>query len=122
MSGLRLEDGKLAHRFIICDLAIRSVEHDLKRLDGLKLKKALQNIYDEVLKELFNERVQINKEMQAAHLKYYKTVKIDEYFTDYYFTKYNGDTAMTYANMNLFHKVNDKIEAMITKKVTQSSD
>ena len=116
MTGLRLEDGKLAHRFIICDLAIRSVEHDLKQLDGLKLKKALQNIYEEILKELFNERVQINKEMQAAHLKYYKTVKIDEYFTDYYFTKHTGDTSMTYANMNLFHKVNDKIEDMIKQK------
>lgn len=111
-----MEDGKLVHRFIICDLAIRSVEHDLKKLESFKLKKALQNIYGEVLKELFDERVQINKEMQQAHLKYYKNVKLDEYFTDYYFTKYTGDSSMTYANMNLFHKVNDKIEAMIKQK------
>lgn len=116
MMGLGIEDTQLTYRYIICDLAIRTIERDLKHIQNLKLNKAFQNTLEILLKDLFNERKQINHEMKVAHLKYFKTEKKDEYFTNFYFTKYNADTEITFANMALYHKINDKVEGMIKQK------
>lgn len=111
---INLEDRPIVHSFIVLDLAIRSLQQDYKKLEGLKMYMLYSRWTDTLLKRL-NEVYSVQKRQLASkQIRIVRWVKVDAYFSDVVVATAGEDVVLRYANQAL--KI--QVEQMLIQKAT----
>lgn len=98
---LSLENRPMVHELIVFDLAIRSLQQDYNKLDGLKMHAVYTRWTDFLMKEL-NESYMVQKRKLANKgIRIVRWVKIDVYFSDVTIATAGEDVVLRYANQAL---------------------
>ena len=94
-------DKTVTHADVIHERMIRTLERDLKHCGGLKTEQVLTKLYEETVKKVRTELVDIKKRMAAKGIYFQSEYKIDDQFTGFSFTFNGAAHQMRYANQAL---------------------
>ncbi|MCH7322417.1 hypothetical protein LZ480_10990 [Solibacillus sp. MA9] len=79
---IALQDRQLVYEFLMLELAIRSLQHDIDNMKHLKFAELYFTQLDGVLKNLQVDYHWRRKKLVGKKIRFYKWVKVDDYFTD----------------------------------------
>lgn len=111
---IKLEDRPIVHEFIVLDLAIRSLQKDYKKLEGLKMHMLYSEWTDKLLKRLNEVYIVQKRQLASKQIRIVQWIKIDAYFSDITIATAGEDVVLRYANQAL--KI--QVEQMLIQKVT----
>ncbi|WP_274307741.1 aconitate hydratase [Solibacillus daqui] len=79
---IALQDRQLVYEFLMLELAIRSLQYDIDNMKHLKFAELYFTQLDGVLKNLQVDYHWRRKKLVGKKIRFYKWVKVDDYFTD----------------------------------------
>lgn len=92
---------ELAHRFIITELMIRTLERDRKHIDTFKMKLVMEKLLEKAIEDAKSELLGIRNEMGKIGLKLQAESKIDDTITVYSFVQRGISENVRYSNYAL---------------------
>ena len=102
----------LAHRQIILDLTIRTLERDSKHLTELKMQRAFEVWIDGKIKELHTELRNVKGELGRMGAKVHPG-KPDDGFTIYTITEQRRDFNVKYNNIALKNHCENEVKKLL---------
>ena len=102
----------LAHRQIIIDLTIRTLERDSKHLTELKMQRAFEMWIDGKIKELHTELINIKTELGRMGAKLHPG-KSEDGFTIYTITEQRRDFNVKYNNIALKNHCENEVKKLL---------
>lgn len=79
---IALQERQLVYEFLILDLAIRSLHHDLDNMNHLKFAELYTLQMRGVLNNLQKDYQWRRKQLESKKIRFNKWVKVDDYFSD----------------------------------------
>lgn len=114
MAVISLDDRPVVHEFIVLDLAIRSLQQDYTKLEGLKMH-GFYSRWTDLLMKCLNEAYIVQKRQLANKgIRIVRWVKIDAYFSDVTIATAGEDIVLRYANQAL----KTQVERLLIQKAT----
>lgn len=104
---------ELAHRFIITELMIRTLERDRKQIDTFKMKLVMGKLFEKAIQDAKKELLEIRNEMGKIGLRLQAENKIDEFFTVYSFVQRGLSEDVRYANNALRNHTMKELERLL---------
>ena len=86
------------HEFIVLDLAIRSLQQDYKKLEGLKMDMLFSRWTDRLLKRLNEAYIAQKRQLASKKIRIVRWVKVDAYFSDVVVATAGEDIVLRYAS------------------------
>lgn len=93
------------HQFIIYDLAIRTLNYDLPKIEDLKLQVVLQPIVQHLLKKLYEEFNPLKVRLKREGIAIVKWQHVDSFFSDVILRTAGEDQTLRYAKKVLQYDV-----------------
>lgn len=110
------EQRKLLHQFLLLDLAIRSLQHDYKMIEQLKMKVAYLPFIDTLLKSLQKDYFNLKRQLAKQKIRVVGWHRIDTYFSDVHIATAGNDEKLRYANQALKTEVEQLIQQRLKRK------
>lgn len=79
---IALQERQLVYEFLILDLAIRSLQHDLDHMQNLKYAELYSIQLSGILANLQKDYHWRRKHLASKKIRFNKWIKVDDYFTD----------------------------------------
>lgn len=111
------EQRQLVHRFLLLDLAVKSLQVDYLKTEQFKLKNVFLPILDSLLKDLRNECFNLKRQLSQQKIRIVGWTKIDENFSDAKIATAGNDVELRYANQALKSKVENLINDHINERM-----
>ena len=111
MSNLINHD--LAHRYIILDLVIRTLERDLQHLNDLKTKEVITKLYERAVIQAREELKHTQKEMHREGLRMSNVRREDELITVYTVIQKGLSNELRYISYALRNHTLTEIERLL---------
>ncbi|MEG0473766.1 MAG: aconitate hydratase [Solibacillus sp.] len=111
---ISLDDRPVVHELIVLDLAIRSLQQDYSKLEGLKMRTFYSCWTDLLMKGLNEAYIVQKRQLANKGIRIVRWVKIDAYFSDVTIATAGEDVVLRYANQALKMQV----EQMLIEKAT----
>lgn len=92
-----IQDRQLLYEYLMYDLAIRSLQHDLEHMQGLKYANLYIEQYSMVLAHLQQDCRWRYKKLAGKKIRLVKWVKVDEYFSDAILATSGEDAVMRFS-------------------------
>lgn len=110
------EQRQLLHQFLLLELAIRSLQHDYKMVEQLKMKVVYLPLLDTLLKRLQKDYFNLKRQLAKQKIRVVGWHRIDTYFSDVHIATAGNDTKLRYANQALKTEVEHLIQQYIQGK------
>ncbi|KOS61509.1 aconitate hydratase [Lysinibacillus agricola] len=111
------EQRQLVHKFLLLDLAVKSLQVDYLKTEQFKLKNVFLPLMDSLLKDLRNECFNLKRQLAQQKIRIVGWTKIDEYFSDVKIATAGDDVDLRYAQQALKTKVEQLINNYINEKL-----
>lgn len=108
---------QLVHKFLLLDLAVKSLQVDYLKVEHFKLKKVFIPFMDSLLKDLRNECFELKRQLAQQRIRIVGWTKVDEYFSDVKIATSGNDVDLRYANQALKTKVEHLLNNHIDEKL-----
>lgn len=105
-------DRNLAHQYILTELMIRTLERDRKYMEPLKMKSAMDKLFNKVINEAKAVLLDLKNQMGKIGLKLHEGGKIDEDFTKYIFVQRGVTDEIRYSNIALRNPTMRELERL----------
>ncbi|MBQ0137681.1 MAG: aconitate hydratase [Kurthia sp.] len=104
-----------AHQLIIYDLAIRTLNYDLPKIEALKTSVIFQEVSEKMLKELYQNYYPLKNRLQKQGIAIVKWQHIDLFFSDVILKTSGEDVSIRYAKKVLQYDVERLIRQQLMK-------
>jgi len=111
------EQRQLVHKFLLLELAVKSLQIDYLKTEHFKLKNVFLPLMDALLKDLRNECFDLKRQLAQQKIRIVGWTKIDEHFSDAQIATAGNDVELRYANQALKTKVEQLINNHINEKM-----
>jgi len=111
------EQRQIVHKFLLLELAVKSLQVDYLKVEQFKLKKVFIPFMDSILKDLRNECFDLKRQLGQQRIRIVGWTKVDEYFSDVKIATSGNDVDLRYANQALKSKVEKLLDDRINEKV-----
>jgi len=111
------EQRQLVHKFLLLELAVKSLQVDYLKVEQFKLKKVFIPFMDLILKDLRTECFDLKRQLGQQRIRIVGWTKVDEYFSDVKIATSGNDVDLRYANQALKSKVEKLLDDRINEKV-----
>lgn len=113
---IKPDQRQLLHKYLLLELAIKSLQIDYLKVEQFKMKVVFLNLMDALLKELRKEYFDLKRQLAQQKIRVVGWTTIDEYFSDVQVATTGDDVVLRYANMALKTKVEQLIANHIEEK------
>lgn len=110
------EQRKMVHKYLLIELAIKSLQVDYLKVEQFKMNKVFVPLMDSLLKELRQEYFDLKRQLSQQKIRVVRWTTIDEYFSDVQVATAGDDVVLRYANMALKTKVEQLIANHIEER------
>ncbi|MFF2793323.1 aconitate hydratase [Lysinibacillus xylanilyticus] len=107
------EQRQLVHKFLLLELAVKSLQVDYLKTEQFKLKKIFLPLMDSLLKDLRNECFDLKRQLGQQRIRIVGWTKVDEHFSDVQIATAGNDVELRYANQAL----KTQVEKLISNKL-----
>lgn len=104
---MTFEQRELLHKHVIYDMAVKSLQHDYRAIESLKMGKVYLPFLDKLLKDISHEYYDTKRLLAKDKIKIVRWEKVDKNFSDLTVTTAGEDQVLTYANMALKTQVEE---------------
>ncbi len=111
------EQRQLVHKFLLLELAVKSLQIDYLKIEQFKLKNVFIPLMDSLLKDLRKECFDLKRQLAQQKIRFVSWSKIDEYFSDAKIATAGNDVELRYANQALKSKVENLINDHINERM-----
>lgn len=111
------EQRQLIHKFLLLELAVKSLQIDYLKTEQFKLKNVFLPLMDSLLKGLRNECFDLKRQLAQQRIRIVGWTKVDEYFSDVQIATAGNDVELRYANQALKSKVEKLLDVHINNKI-----
>lgn len=111
------EQRQLLHKYLLIELAIKSLQVDYLKVEQFKMKKVFVPLMDSLLKELRQEYFELKRQLAQQRIRVVGWTTIDEYFSDVQIATAGDDVVLRYANQALKTKVENLLTNHINEKI-----
>ncbi|BDH62095.1 hypothetical protein MTP04_22250 [Lysinibacillus sp. PLM2] len=112
----------LIHRHIILDLTMRTLEHERKHLNDLKMKAVFDLWMDAKIKELHEEFKNIKSQLGKQGIKIQEEKRLDENFTQYDILARGMLYERKYANVALHNWCQEELKRLLGLEYRTTED
>lgn len=99
------EQRQLLHKFLLLELAVKSLQIDYPQVEQFKMKEVFLPIMDYLLKTLRHEYFELKRQLGQQRIRVVGWTNVDEYFSDVQVATAGDDVVLRYANQALKTKV-----------------
>ncbi|MEK4170948.1 aconitate hydratase [Lysinibacillus sp. FSL L8-0312] len=99
------EQRQLLHKFLLLELAVKSLQIDYPQVEQFKMKEVFLPIMDSLLKTLRHEYFELKRQLGQQRIRVVGWTNVDEYFSDVQVATAGDDVVLRYANQALKTKV-----------------
>ena len=92
------EQRQLFHQFLICDLAIRTLQYGYQQMEHLKLPEIYLPTMETFLKGLHEDTLILKRELTKQNIQFIRWKRRDQYFSDIHTSTAGNDEWLRYAN------------------------
>ena len=110
---IKAEERKLLHKYLLVDLAVKSLQIDYQKAEKFKLKVVFLLLIDTLLKDLRKECIELKNQLAQQKIRVVEWRPIDEYFSDVQVATAGNDIVLRYANQALKTQVEKLILAQM---------
>lgn len=111
------EQRQLVHKFLLLELAVKSLQIDYLKTEQFKLKNVFLPIMDSLLKDLRKDCFDLKRQLAQQKIRIVGWTKIDEYFSDVKIATAGNDVDLRYANQALKTKVEQLLNNHINERL-----
>jgi len=102
---IKANERQLLHKYLLLELAIKSLQVDYCRLEQFKMKTVFLPMMDSLLKNLRQEYFHLKGELAQKRIRVVGWQLVDEYFSDVQIATAGNDVVLRYANQALKSQV-----------------
>ncbi|MER2059618.1 MAG: aconitate hydratase [Niallia sp.] len=110
---IKAEERQLLHKYILVDLAVKSLQIDYPKAEQFKMKVVFLQIIDTLIKDLRKEYIDLKNQLAKQKIRVVEWRNIDEYFSDVQVVTAGNDVVLRYANQALKTQVEKLILSQI---------
>lgn len=110
---IKAEERQLLHKYILVDLAIKSLQIDFQKAEQFKMKVVFVPLIDTLIKDLRKEYIDLKNQLAKQKIRVVEWRTIDEYFSDVQVATAGNDIVLRYANQALKTQVEKLILTQI---------
>ncbi|KGA83791.1 aconitate hydratase [Lysinibacillus fusiformis] len=111
---IKADERKLLHKYLLLELAIKSLQVDYDKLEQFKMNKVFIPMMDKLLNNLRQDFFNLKGELAKKHIRAVGWQPIDEYFSDIQVATAGNDVVLRYANQALKSQVEKLLINYIT--------
>lgn len=109
MDVINGEQRRLLHQYLLLDLAVKSLQHDLTVAEHFKMKRVFLPAMDALLKQLHKDYFQLKRQLAQQKIRLVGWHRIDDYFSDVQVATAGNDEVLRYANQALKTQVEELV-------------
>ena len=103
----------LAHKYIITELMIRTLERDRQHVEVFKAKDVMDKFFDQAIRNAKDELLALKNEMGKIGLRKQDEKRLDDAVTVYYFVQRGISDELRYMNYALRNHTMKEIERLL---------
>lgn len=106
-------DRELAHKYIITELMIRTLERDRQHVEAFKTKDVMDKFFEQAIRKAKDELLALKNEMGKIGLRMQEEKRLDETVTVYTFVERGLSAELRYMNYALRNHTMKEIERLL---------
>lgn len=110
---IALQDRQLVYEYLMLDIAIRSLQHDIQLMENLKYAELYTTQYKAVLEHLQQDFQWRKKRLTSKKIRLSKWMKVDEFFSDAILATAGEDAAMRFST----HAIKQNSQELISQRL-----
>ena len=103
----------LAHRYIITELMIRTLERDRQHTEAFKMKDVMDKFFEQAIRKAKDELLALKNEMGKIGLRMQEEKRLDDMVTVYHFAQRGMSAELRYMNYALRNHTMKEIERLL---------
>ncbi|MFJ7406146.1 MULTISPECIES: aconitate hydratase [unclassified Lysinibacillus] len=113
---IKAEERQLLHKYLLLELAVKSLQIDYKKTEQFKMKIVFLPLMDSLLKELRQEYFNLKRQLAQHRIRVVGWQPVDEYFSDVQVATAGNDVVLRYANQAL----KSQVEKLLINHISNS--
>lgn len=109
-------DRELAHKYIITELMIRTLERDRQHTEAFKMKDVMDKFFEQAIRKAKDELLALKNEMGKIGLRMQEEKRLDDTVTVYTFVERGLSAELRYMNYALRNHTMKEIERLLNIK------
>lgn len=106
-------DRELAHKYIITELMIRTLERDRHHTEAFKMKDVMDKFFEQAIRKAKDELLALKNEMGKIGLRMQEETRLDDTVTVYTFVERGLSAELRYMNYALRNHTMKEIERLL---------
>ncbi len=106
-------DRELAHKYIITELMIRTLERDRQHTEAFKMKDVMDKFFEQAIRKAKDELLALKNEMGKIGLRMQEEKRLDDTVTVYTFVERGLSAELRYMNYALRNHTMKEIERLL---------
>ena len=106
-------DRELAHKYIITELMIRTLERDRQHTESFKMKDVMDKFFEQAIRKAKDELLALKNEMGKIGLRMQEEKRLDDTVTVYTFVERGLSAELRYMNYALRNHTMKEIERLL---------
>lgn len=106
-------DRELAHKYIITELMIRTLERDRQHTEAFKMKDVMDKFFEQAIRKAKDELLALKNEMGKIGLRKQEEKRLDDTVTVYTFVERGLSAELRYMNYALRNHTMKEIERLL---------
>lgn len=106
-------DRELAHKYIITELMIRTLERDRQHTEAFKMKDVIDKFFEQAIRKAKDELLALKNEMGKIGLRMQEEKRLDDTVTVYTFVERGLSAELRYMNYALRNHTMKEIERLL---------
>lgn len=106
-------DRELAHKYIITELMIRTLERDRQHTESFKMKDVMDKFFEQAIRKAKDELLALKNEMGKIGLRKQDEKRLDDTVTVYTFVERGLSAELRYMNYALRNHTMKEIERLL---------
>ena len=106
-------DRELAHKYIITELMIRTLERDRQYVEAFKMKDVMDKLFEQAIRKAKDELLALKIEMGKIGLRMQEEKRLDDMVTVYHFAQRGMSAELRYMNYALRNHTMKEIERLL---------
>ena len=109
-------DRELAHKYIITELMIRTMERDRQHTESFKMKDVMDKFFEQAIRKAKDELLALKNQMGKIGLRMQEEKRLDDTVTVYTFVERGLSAELRYMNYALRNHTMKEIERLLNIK------
>ena len=106
-------DRELAHKYIITELMIRTLERDRQHTEAFKMKDVMDKLFEQAIRKAKDELLVLKNQMGKIGLRIQEEKRLDDTVTIYTFVERGLSAELRYMNYALRNHTMKEIERLL---------